>query len=75
MRTEIIEKYGYHNETLERYIVLIETNLQTPKTELTESHHIFLKSIFGDNKIVVNLSILDHLLAHYYLYLSIKYFY
>ena len=72
MREEIISKYGYDNLELERYILLIENNINREKTSKTESHHVFLKSIFGNNRVTVNLSVYEHLLAHYYLYQSYK---
>lgn len=72
MREEIIEKYGYINDMLEKYISLIEQNVSTIKTNETEAHHVFLKSLFGQNKTLVNLTVLDHIKAHYYLYLSYK---
>lgn len=72
MREEIIAKYGYYNLELEKYILLIESNIDTEKTTKTESHHVFLRSIFGNNNITVNLSVYEHLLAHYYLYESYK---
>ena len=39
-----------------------------PKKIYTESHHIFPKSIFGDNKYIVELTAREHFVAHHLLW-------
>lgn len=64
------------NQWLDAYVDLINSNLLTAhQAYITQKHHIIPKFYFKDNNIavdnsesnVVNLSIKDHVLAHYYL--------
>lgn len=69
------------NEYLDKYVELIEKNLNRPKEKFkTQNHHIIPKYYFKDNNLdvdnsksnLVNLLYKDHILAHYYLALCSK---
>ena len=53
-----------HEDLLIDYIEFCATYTETPKSSLTEGHHIFPKSIFGDNDVIINLPIREHFNAH-----------
>lgn len=70
----------YDNEYLNKYIELINKNLESQKVAGSQHHHIIPRFYFRDNKLeidnsndnIVNLSFADHVLAHYYLALCCK---
>jgi hypothetical protein len=49
---------------LKHYIKLIRTAQKNPPEGYFERHHVFPKSIFGDNSIIVRLSARQHYVAH-----------
>lgn len=61
--------FGFDNSWLQKYFSFIES---VKKQEIGENHHIYPKSIFGDNNHIIKLSVLDHLKAHWYLYKAYK---
>lgn len=67
----IFQEYG-RNEWTEKYVDIVLTDWDILETRYSENHHIFLKSIYGENNITVRLPIVEHIKAHYYLYLGFK---
>lgn len=68
--------YVIDNEYLDKYCRLVEDNISTPKIKHENfTHHIIPQSYFKYNKLeidnsaenLVNLSLKDHIFAHYYL--------
>ena len=66
-----------NNEWLDKYINLINSNINTDKIKfITQKHHIVPRCYYQHYKIIVdnsndntvNLTYRDHILAHYYLY-------
>lgn len=59
---------------LKIYIKLIRKaqNRQLPDETYTELHHIFPKSIYGNNNLLVKLTFKEHVVAHHLLYLICK---
>ena len=57
------------NKYINTYINLINSRqLQSKEINKTEAHHVYPKSIFGDNKIIVHLTYREHFIAHWLLY-------
>ncbi len=70
-----------NNKYLTKYVKLINANIDTKKEKFkTQTHHIIPRTYYKINKIpinnskenLVNLSLRDHLLAHYYLSLCAR---
>lgn len=70
-KNKILEAHPFLNDYLIKYADFISekaTEQNLLEAGLFEKHHIFPKSIFGDNDYLVNLSYADHFMAHWYLY-------
>jgi hypothetical protein len=57
--------FGFDNKHLEEYFSLVSEN---STARYTEKHHIFPKSIFGENEKLVKLTFINHFKAHVLLY-------
>jgi hypothetical protein len=57
---------------LKLYIKLVRKAQQQPEPEVHEKHHVFPKSIYGNNKCIVKLSPRQHYIAHALLYKGLK---
>ena len=61
------------NKYTKWYIALIDSRrFQTKQRSKTEAHHIFPKSIYGTNNILVNLTYREHYIAHLLLWNMFK---
>jgi len=56
------------NYYLEQYFAFLESRIHLTKDDIGNNHHIYPKSIFGDNNITIRLSYKDHFKAHWFLY-------
>lgn len=61
--------YNPSHKYINWYLKLIRYRLSAPpKNTYSEKHHIFPKSIFGPNKVIVSLTAREHFVAHKLLY-------
>jgi len=61
-------KYALWRKYCKKYISLIRYGKSNKISEGIEKHHIFPQSIFGKNKLIVNLTPRQHFIAHKLLY-------
>lgn len=59
--------FSFNNEYVEKYLNFLDTRPILSKEDSGENHHIFPKSIFGKNNIIIRLTYIDHFRAHWYL--------
>lgn len=72
MKQTILLKLNLHNSIwIDKYVNLVEERLNEPDLS-GEFHHYFPTAIFGKNKDVVKVTVMEHCLLHWYLYKAYK---